>query len=300
METTMRGIPDDLRNLIVYANGEYRSANEPLVSIWDHGFLYGDGFFEGIRLYDGRLFKLEAHLDRLYQSAKFLRIEVPVDPSEMRTIIFEVIRRNGLRQAHVRPVVTRGMGSAALSHIFDCRASLFVFANPHPDPVRTPLRCMISTVRRKAPGSVDARVKSLNYMDSILARMQAQAAGYSDAIMLDDTGIVAEGTGANLFLVERGRLVTPTVEASLDGVTRRTVMDIARSVGIEVVERRVTPGDVYLADELFFTGTGQDIAPIGEVDGRVIGDGSIGPMTAQLARHYDELKVTGDVVDVYA
>ncbi len=294
------GLPEALRDLVIYANGEYRSGREPAVSVWDHGLLYGDGFFEGIRLYEGRLFKLEAHLDRFYQSAKFLRIDVPAGRDELRQIIIEVIRRNGLRNAHVRPIVTRGVGSPALSHVFDCQPSLFVLANPHPDPTRTPVRCMISTVRRKAPGSVDARVKSLNYLDSVLARIQATAAGYDDAIMLDEGGLVAEGTGANLFLVERGTLVTPTVEASLDGVTRRSILQLALANGVPVLEKHVTPGDVYLADELFFTGTGQDIAPIGEVDGRLINGGKMGPITRRLAGFYDELKVSGDGFDVYA
>lgn len=295
------GLPAVYRDLVVYANGQYLRGAHPTVSIWDHGFLYGDGFFEGIRLYDGRLFKLAAHLERFYQSAKFLRIEVPVDPATLQDIIIEVVRRNGLRNAHVRPIVTRGVGAPALGHILDCRPSLFVLANPHPDPTRRPVRCLISTVRRKAPGSVDARVKSLNYLDSVLARLQAYAAGYDDAIMLDDGGLVAEGTGANLFLVERNQaVVTPTVEASLDGVTRRAVMQLATDAGFIVVERRVTPGDVYLADELFLTGTGQDLTPIGEVDGRVIGGGTIGPVTVELATRYDALKMTGDVLDVYA
>lgn len=293
-------LPEALRDLVIYANGEYRPGGEPTVSVWDHGLLYGDGFFEGIRLYEGRLFKLEVHLDRFYASAKFLRIDVPVDRAELRNIIIEVIRRNGLRNAHVRPIVTRGVGSPALSHIFDCQPSLFVLANPHPEPTRIPIRCMISTVRRKAPGSVDARVKSLNYLDSVLARMQATAAGYDDAIMLDESGLVAEGTGANLFLVERGTLATPTVEASLDGVTRRSIIQLAVSHGVPVVERRVTPGDVYLADELFFTGTGQDITPVGEVDGRVINHAEMGPITRRLAGLYDELKLSGDGFDVYA
>ena len=293
------GIPSELAGLWVYANGGYVSGSEPAVSVWDHGLLYGDGIFEGIRLYDGRIFKLDAHLDRLYQSARFLRLEVPVDKTALRDIIVEVVRRNGLRNAHIRPIVTRGVGGPALSHIHDCHPSLFVLAYPHPEPTRTTIRCMISTVRRKAPNSVDARVKSLNYLDSILARLQAYAAGYHDAIMLDQAGCVAEGTGANLFLVSGGRLITPTIEASLDGITRRTLIDIARSQGIEAVEGRVTPGDVYLADELFFAGTGADVTPIGEVDGRVIGDGGVGPITATIASAYDEMKITGDVLDVY-
>ncbi|PSR20005.1 MAG: branched-chain-amino-acid transaminase [Sulfobacillus acidophilus] len=287
-------------DLVIYANGQYMPSHEPVISIWDHGFLYGDGFFEGIRLFDGRIFKLAAHLDRFYQSAQFLCIDVPVDRDELQAIIVEVVRRNHLRDAHIRPIVTRGVGEPALGHIFDLTPSLFVLANPHPSPARLPLRCMISTVRRKAPASVDARVKSLNYLDSILARIQALAAGYDDAIMLDDRGLVAEGTGANLFLVDRGVLVTPTTEASLAGVTRQTVIEIAQEQGFAVVQRPVTPGDVYLADELFFTGTGQDIAPIGEVDRRRIGNGRMGAVTARVADRYDQLKVTGDVLDVYA
>jgi len=291
-------VPESLADLWIYADGRYQKGSVPAVSVWDHGLLYGDGFFEGIRLYDGRIIHLDEHIARLYQSARFLRIDPPVSPDALAAIIVELVQRNRLRNAHIRPIVTRGTGLPALNQWQTCQPHLFVLAYPHPAPTYHPIRCMVSTVRRKAPLSVDARVKSLNYLDSVLARIQAQAAGYDDAIMLDDRGLVAEGTGANLFIVSRGSLITPTLEASLDGITRRTILRIAADRHIGWREGSVTVGDLYLADEAFLAGTGADITPIGEIDGRPIGARSVGPITQRLIDGYNQEKRTGDGLTV--
>lgn len=298
MSTGLGHLPESLKNLWIYADGDYVRGHVPVVSVWDHGFLYGDGFFEGIRLYDGRVVELDAHVERFYQSAQFLRIPVPIRPEELRSIIIDVVRRNQLRNAHIRPMLTRGTGLPALNQWAECQPHLFVLAYPHPAPTYRPIRCLVSTVRRKAPLSIDARVKSLNYLDSVLAKVQAQAAGYDDAIMLDDRGLVAEGTGANLFLVVRGQLATPTLEAALDGITRRLILRLAREMGLAVREGVVTVGDLYLADEAFLAGTGADITPIGEVDGRIIGSGDLGPITRSLIEAYNVEKRTGIRLDV--
>ena len=292
-------IPPALAGLEVYVNGSFHSADRPVFSAWDHGIMYGDGVFEGIRAYDGKVFKLDAHLDRLYASAKIIRLQIPLTKEEMRAIVLDTIRRNGLRDAHIRPIVTRGVGMPGMD-VGDGTPTVAVLAYPKAPPGRKPIRCLVSTVRRKSPLSIDPRVKSLNYLDSVLARQQALAAGYDDAIMLDHQGCIAEGTGANLFVITRGALYTPTLVAALAGITRSIIIERAPELGLSVLERDLSPGDLYAADEAFLCGTGYEIVPIGEADGRVIGDGSIGPWTKRIADDFDAIKTTVDVVDAYS
>ncbi len=291
-------VPRELADLLVYVNGEFRRGGEAGVSVWDHGLLYGDGVFEGIRAYDGKLFKLEAHLDRLYQSAALIGLKVPLQRNTLREAVLSTVRENKLRNAHVRPIITRGSGWPGFNFKNE-RATVVILAYPLAPPGRDPIRCMITTIRRKSPLSIDAQVKSLNYLDSVLAKFQAVNAGFADAILLDAFGCLAEATAANLFLVRKHILVTPTVRASLDGITRGFILEIAEQLSIPSVEREVTPGELYVAEEAFLCGTGYEIVPLGEVDGRRIGDGTMGPVTSRIATEFDRLKLVTDVVDAY-
>ena len=240
--------------------------------IWDHGLLYGDGVFEGMRLFGGALFRPLDHLARLSRSARAIGLEVPLGEEDLLAVIGEVVRRSRLRDAHVRPIVTRGVGMPGVDPARCERPSLIVAAYPFPPLLGSdPIRVLISSIVRKSPRSVGAHVKSLNYLDGVLAKRQATAAGMQEAIMLDMLGAVAECTAANLFAVVDGELVTPTTRAALPGITRLTVIEIAAEGGIAVRERDVWPMELYAADALFATGSGAGIVPIAEVDGVGLG-----------------------------
>ena len=258
----------DPTGLTVYVDGEYVGGSDARLSIWDHGFLYGDGIFEGMRLFDGSLFRPRDHLARLERSARSIGLEIPLGADELLDVICEVIVRSGLRDAHARPIVTRGFGMPGLDPSRCERSSLVVAAYPFPPLLGSdPITALISSVVRKAPRSVGAHVKSLNYLDAVLAKRQATAAGMQEAIMLDGLGAVAECSAANLFLVSDGVLVTPTTRAALPGITRRTIIELAAEQGIPVEERDVWPMELYIADGVFATGSGAGIVPIAEVDG---------------------------------
>jgi branched-chain amino acid aminotransferase len=258
----------DLTGLVAYADGEYLDAAQARVSIFDHGLLYGDGVFEGMRLFDGALFRPADHLERLGRSARSLGIELPLGPDELLEVICQVVVRSGLRDAHVRPILTRGFGTPGLDPARCERPSLYVAAYPFPPLLGSdPISVLVSSVVRKAPRSLGAHVKSLNYLDGVMAKRQANAAGMQEAIMLDVFGAVAECTAANLFVVLDGVLVTPTTRAALPGITRRTVLELAREQGIPVEERDVWPGELPLAEAMFATGSGAGIVPIAAVDG---------------------------------
>jgi branched-chain amino acid aminotransferase len=258
----------DPAGLSVYVDGKYVDGAAASVPIWDHGLLYGDGIFEGMRLFDGALFRPHDHLARLARSAQAIGIELPLASDELLEVICEVIRRSRLRDAHVRPIVTRGVGMPGVDPARCERPSLIVAAYPFPPLLGSePIRVLISSVVRKAPRSLGAHVKSLNYLDAVVAKRQASAAGMQEAIMLDHLGAVAECSAANVFLVVDGTLVTPTTRSALPGITRRTVLELAVERGIAVQERDVWPMELYTADALFATGSGAGIVPIAEVDG---------------------------------
>jgi branched-chain amino acid aminotransferase len=258
----------DPEGLVVYADGEYVDARDARVSIFDHGLLYGDGVFEGLRLFDGSLFRPFDHLARLERSACSIGLGLPLDADGLLEVICEVIVRSGLRDAHVRPILTRGFGAPGLDPARCERPSLFVAAYPFPPLLGSdPIRVLVSSVVRKAPRSLGAHVKSLNYLDAIVAKRQASAAGMQEAIMLDVFGAVAECTAANVFVVLDGVLVTPTTRAALPGITRRTLIELAHEQGIRVEERDLWPMELYVAEAMFATGSGAGIVPIAEVDG---------------------------------
>jgi branched-chain amino acid aminotransferase len=261
----------DPSGLVAYVNGEYVDLADASVSIFDHGFLYGDGVFEGMRVFDGGLFRAADHMARLQRSARTLGITPPAGPDEIVEIIGEVVRRSGLRDAHVRPIITRGFGGPGIDPRLCPQPSLIVSAYPFPPFLGSePIKLFTSAIVRKAPRSLGAHVKSLNYLDAIVAKQQAGALGVHDAVMLDSLGAVAECTGANLFIVVDDALVTPTTRAALPGITRRTVLEIAAEEGIPAVERDIWPQELHCADGAFVCGSGAGVVPVGSFDGRPV------------------------------
>jgi branched-chain amino acid aminotransferase len=269
----------DPAGLQVYCDGEWVDGPAASVSLWDHGFLYGDGVFEGLRVFDGALFRPRDHIARFERSARGMGMTVPLGADELLEVIRETVRRSGLRDAHVRPILTRGAGMPGVDPRGAERERLYVAAYPFPPLLgKEPLRLLVSSVVRKAPRSVGAHVKSLNYLDSVFAKQQATAAGMNDAVMLDHLGAVAECTGANLFVVIDGKLVTPTTRSALPGITRRTVLEL-----FDVEERDLWPMELYVADSAFVTGSGAGIVEVAEVDGRRL-PGS--PLVAEVLEAY--------------
>jgi branched-chain amino acid aminotransferase len=261
----------DPSGLTVYLDGEYVSGVEARLPIWDHGVLYGDGVFEGMRLFSGSLFRPFDHLARLSASARALGLELPLAGDALLDVICQVVVRSALEDAHVRPIVTRGFGAPGLDPARCERSSLVVAAYPFPPLLGAdPIGVIVSSFVRKAPRSVGAHVKSLNYVDAVLAKRQANAAGAGDAVMLDHVGAVAECTTANLFAVIGGTLVTPTLRSALPGITRRTVIEVAEEQGIPFEERDLWPMELYTADAVFLTGSGAGIVLVDEVDGNAL------------------------------
>ena len=278
----------------VYVNGRITSKDEATISVYDHGYLYGDGVFEGIRVYDGRVFKLEEHLDRLYASARQIMLEIPLERAAMRDAIIETVRTSGLRDAYIRPVISRGPGDLGIDPRKCQKPTVVIIVDAiqlYPkEAYERGLRMITATVRRPAPDALNGRIKSLNYLNNILARIEANQAGVEEALMLTNEGYVCECSADNLFLVVRGELWTPALHLGLlQGVTRDVVLGLAREHGIAVSERIFTLYDVYAADECFLTGTGAEVAPVVEVDGRRIGDGRPGDTTRRLNAAFREL-----------
>jgi branched-chain amino acid aminotransferase len=277
-----------LMDLYVYVNGSYAKGDQAKVSVWDHCLLYGDGVFEGIRLYNDKVLSLEEHLDRLYDSAKAIGLEVPATRGDLKEIVSKVFKLNKLHDAHMRVMVTRGPGLIGCDPKLCLSPSLIVMAYPFPTHPATKTETLItSSIRRRPPQVIDAKIKSCNYMDNILAKFQANQVGADDAVMLDLHGNVAEATTSNIFLVKKGQVMTPTCTAALRGITRDTLIELARKrLQLEVEERDITLQELYTADEVFVCGTGRTIVPVSKIDGRVIGYGQIGDITKRLQEEY--------------
>jgi len=276
----------------IYLNGEFVPEEEAKVSVFDHGFLYGDGVFEGIRAYDGYVFKLEEHLDRLYQSAKAIQLEIPLPRREMKEAILETLRVNDLRTSYIRPIVTRGVGDLGIDPR-KCKGEPTViiivreWKSLYPEELyERGLRAIVASTRAKPPESLSPTIKSLNYLTNIMAKIEANAAGVHEAIMLDIRGNVAEGTADNLFMVKGGVLYTPPVVTNLPGITRGVIIELAGEAGYRVREEYFGPAQLYMADEVFLTGTAAEVVPIVEIDGRTIGDGRPGPITVDLRERF--------------
>jgi branched-chain amino acid aminotransferase len=272
----------DLLALTVWKDGELRDPSDAYASLWDHGLLYGDGMFEGIRVRNGWIYRVELHLARLRRSARILRIDLPFSNDELCEGIDAVMSANGLLDAHVRVLVTRGFGFPSLDARNCPTPMVAILAYPFPATLGDePVRLAVSSVTRKSPRSIDPQVKSLNYLDSILARMQATDGGAHEAVMLDGEGFVAEATGSNIFGVCSDVVFTPECSSALPGITRRTVIELLAESSIPCEVRRVTVGELYAADEVFLTGTGSGIVPVGSIDGRSLPDAP-GPITTRI------------------
>lgn len=285
--------------MIVYLNGEFVEADQARVSVFDHGFLYGDGVFEGIKAYSGRIFALEAHVERFFESARSIALDLPLTRAEMAGAILETVRRNGLRDAYIRPIASRGKGALGLDPRSCPEPTVVIVVDPetrHPEDaeggsgLRRGINVITSSLRRSGPDMLSPRVKSTNYLNNILGKLQANAAGVQDALFLNAQGLVCELTGDNLFLVKHGRVLTPPLWCGvLDGITRRTVLRLATESGLEIAEDPITLHDVFTADEAFCTATRIEVVPIVTVDGRRIGDGNPGPLTALLTEAFFNL-----------
>ena len=283
--------------MIVFLDGNFVPAEEAKVSVFDHGLLYGDGVFEGIRTYNGRVFKLDEHLRRLYDSAKAIRLEIPMTIQELEGNVLETLRRNELRDAYIRAVVTRGPGDLGLDPDKCSKPSVFIITdtiNLYDDEFyEKGLSVVTAPTRRNVPESLNPRIKSLNYLNNILAKIEGKNANAIEAIMLTNEGYVVECTADNIFVVKDEVVLTPpTYIGALEGVTRNTAMDLAREMGLEAEEKVFNRYEVYIADECFLTGTAAEIIAVVEVDGRCIGDGNPGPVTRGLLKRFREVTQT--------
>jgi len=278
---------------LVYVDGRFVPKSKAAISVFDHGLLYGDGVFEGIRAYGGYVFKLEEHLDRLYASAHSLMLEVPLDRDRMRAAVIETLKRNSARDAYIRLVVTRGVGDLGVDPRKCSRSTVFIIVGSiaviPKEAVERGLRAMITWVRRDPVDGTSHEVKSLNYLNSILAKLEANVYGVDEAIFLSPQGYICEGTAENVFLVEGKEIWTPPAHTgALPGITQASVTEVAERLGYRVVEKLITAHQLFNADEIFFTGTGAEIMPVTEVNGRRIGGGKPGKVTARLARGFHE------------
>ena len=281
-------------SLKVYVNGKLVDKDEAAISVYDHGLLYGDGVFEGIRSYGGKVFRLQEHLDRLWYSAKAIWLEIPITKEKMAAAIEETLAKNGIEDGYIRVVVTRGCGTLGLDpdKCSDPQVIIITdYISLYPDEVyEKGLEIITVSTARNHPAALSPRIKSLNYLNNILAKIEGKQAGCVEALMLNHKGEVAECTGDNIFLVRNGTLLTPPNDAGiLEGITRAAVIELARQSGIEVCEVPLTKHDVYIADECFLTGTAAEVVPVVKVDSRTIGDGTPGPITRKLAERFRKL-----------
>ena len=280
---------------LIYIDGKFYPKSEAKVSVYDHGLLYGDGVFEGIRAYSGIVFKLKEHLERLCRSAHTIRLRIPLTKSEMTRTVLETLRKNKLRDAYVRLVVTRGIGDLGLDPRKCPKPTVIIIAEPiiqiyGADAKEKGMTAVISWVKRDSVDATTHEIKSLNYLNSILAKIEANDAGVDEAICLDKNGFVCEGTGENIFMVKEGKIATPPISTgALAGVTRQRVMELAEDLGYAVAERNITPNELFNADEVFFTGTAAEVVPVTEINRRVIGDGKPGSVTKRLMKEFERI-----------
>lgn len=285
--------------LLAYVNGEFLSESDARISVFDHGLLYGDGVFEGIRVYNGRVFKLGAHLRRLYTSAKAIQLDIPHPPDELRDLILELCRRNNIEDGYIRPVFSRGPGDLGLDPRKCTQGTTVViiarpFAPLYGDRYREGLKLITASLRRVPPQVLSPNIKSLNYLNQILCRIEANQADADEALILDMNGFISEASADNFFIVQGETVTTPPKVTNLQGVTRETVLEIATEMGLETREAFFTLFEVYGADEAFITGTAAEVGPVVEVDQRTIGDGKPGKITkAIMARYRDLVRSVG-------
>jgi branched-chain amino acid aminotransferase len=282
------------KELQVYIDGKYYPKSEAKVSVFDHGLLYGDGVFEGIRAYDGVVFKLKEHINRLYSSAHMIMLSIPMTREELIQKTLETLRRNNLRNGYIRLVVTRGTGDLGVNPKNCPRSTIIIITDTislHKDGSKeNGVTAMISWIKRDPVDATSHEIKSLNYLNSILAKIEANIAGVDEAICLDKNGFVCEGVAENVFTVKNGKIHTPpSCSGALPGITAESVKSLARELGYEVAEKNLTPYELFNADEVFFTGTAAEIVPVREINKRSISDGKPGPITRRLMEEFARL-----------
>ena len=282
------------KELQVYIDGVYYPKSQAKVSVYDHGLLYGDGVFEGIRAYNGIVFKLKEHINRLYRSAHALILQIPLTKEEMTQAVLKTLRKNNLRDAYIRLVVTRGVGDLGLDPRKCPNPSVIIITDAisimSSEAKEKGISTMITWVRRNSVDATTHEIKSLNYLNSVLAKMEATVNGVDEAICLDKSGCVAEGVGENLFIVKDGKIFTPPSNTgALAGITAQVAIKIAKKLGYDITETNITPFQLFTADEAFFTGTAAEIVPIREVNKRQIGNGSPGPVAKKLMAAFQKV-----------
>ncbi|WP_342426926.1 branched-chain-amino-acid transaminase [Paenibacillus sp. FSL L8-0158] len=278
----------------IYLDGQHVTKENAKVSVYDHGFLYGDGIFEGIRIYNGNIFKCKEHLERLYDSAKSIQLNIPLSPDEMLEAMAETIRLNEMRNGYIRLVVSRGAGNLGLDPLRCAKASVIIIVEQlaiYPEEAYlTGLKTISVSQRRNIPDALNPKIKSLNYLNNILVKIQSNYAGVGEAIMLNSQGYVTEGSADNIFIVKNGVLYTPPCYlGALEGITRNAIIDLCAKLGYSLKEQPFTLHDVYVADEVFFTGTAAEVIAAYEVDGRTIGSGVAGPVTLELLTEFRKI-----------
>lgn len=284
-------------SLQIHIDGKLCDEADAKISVFDHGLLYGDGVFEGIRFYNGRVFKLKEHIDRLFDSAKAIQLTIPYSHEEMTEAVLETIRANGLKDGYIRQLVTRGVGSLGLNPFLCKKASVIIIASKialyDEEKYKQGLTLVTCSTRRPSSAALSPSVKSLNYLNNVMAKVEAINAGAEEGVMLNEQGLVAECTGDNVFVVKGGKIYTPPVTAGgLNGITRQVVMELARQEEFELYEQDLTRYELYTADEFFLSGTAAEVVPVAKYDGRLIGDGKIGPVTLRMMEFFRELTQT--------
>ncbi len=282
------------KELQVYVDGAFYPKSQAKVSVFDHGLLYGDGVFEGIRAYNGSVFKLKEHIDRLYRSAHMIMLEIPVSKEEMIQTVLETLRKNNLKDSYIRLVVTRGVGDLGLNPEKCSKPTIIVITDTialHKGEAKEKgVTAMISWVKRDPVDATSHEIKSLNYLNSILAKIEANISGVDEAICLDKNGFVCEGVAENIFIVRNGRIFTPpSYTGALPGITAEEIAKLARKLGYEAKDKNITPYELFNAEEVFFTGTAAEIVPVREINKRTISNGKPGPITKRLMEEFAKL-----------
>jgi branched-chain amino acid aminotransferase len=282
-----------MQHLKIYLDGKFVDEPDAKVSVFDHGLLYGDGVFEGIRFYNGRVFLFEDHLDRLFDSAKAILLTIPMERDALHEAVLETCRQNGLRDGYIRLVVTRGKGDLGLNPAKCKQPTVFIIASTielYPEKYYTEgLRVNTVPTQRVSAAAVSPAIKSLNYLNNILAKIEGNLYGAQESILLNAQGFIAECTADNIFVIKKNKVFTPHVsDGALGGITRRLMFELADEMDRKILEANLTRYDLFVADEIFCTGTGAEVVPISEVDGRKIGEGRVGPVTQEFIRHFRE------------
>jgi branched-chain amino acid aminotransferase len=282
------------KELLVYVDGSYYPKSQAKISVFDHGLLYGDGIFEGIRAYDGSVFKLKEHIDRLYRSAHMIMLEIPMAKEQMIQAVLETLRKNSLKDSYIRLIVTRGVGDLGLNPKKCAKPTIIIITDTitlhKVEAKEKGVTAMLSWVKRDPVDATSHEIKSLNYLNSILAKIEANIAGVDEAICLDKNGFICEGVAENMFMVKNGKLFTPpSYTGALQGITAEEVMRLARRLGYDVEEKNITPYELFNAEEAFFTGTAAEIIPVREINKRTIDSGKPGPITKKLIAEFSKV-----------